>query len=363
MNHFLQRPLATIALGFGLMAGPALADSISPSTYSATIGVGGSTTVHKTVTVTAGTPTSSAADIVFLSDTTGSMGGIITSVRNNASTILTNTAGFGNVQWGVAEYKDTSDGAAANFKVNQTVTANTSLVQTGINAWAAAGGGDTPENALNALTQIATTPVIGFRAGSQKFVVWFGDAPAHDGEPGYPATTASTLTALQAAGITVIAVSASSGGGLDATGQATTITAGTGGSLQNITSNPGSSIATTIVNALTTAFSTYTSVSLDTSAVPAGLSVTVLPASYTGAFDRSITRTFEFDVTFGGLVAGDYSFNVGALVNGGTVATEADHIVVGAPGETPIPGAGVLMLSGVAGMAALVRRRRKQKAA
>ena len=82
----------------GLGAQVALADSISPTSYSASIGVGGTATVEKTVKVTKEV-TSSKLDIFFLADTTGSMGSAITSVKTNAASLLTTTAGYGDVQW------------------------------------------------------------------------------------------------------------------------------------------------------------------------------------------------------------------------------------------------------------------------
>jgi hypothetical protein len=82
---------------------------------------------------------------------------------------------------------------------------------------------------------------------------------------------------------------------------------------------------------------------LGTGMVPASLTVTVDPPSYTGEgpYDRSIDRTFTFDVTFTALSPGSYSFSIPVLVDGGTMATELDNIQVGGflgfvlPGYTP----------------------------
>jgi hypothetical protein len=341
-----------------MFAGPALADSIAPSSFSATIGVGGVASVDKTVTVSAGSPTTAQVDIFFLSDTTGSMGSVIGSVQTNAGTILTNTAGFGNVQWGVGQYKDLGDVPVS--QVQQTMTSTQASVTAAIGGWVASGGGDYPENGLQGLTDAATGG--GWRVGSQKFVVMFGDAPFHTG-PGYP-TVASTLAALGAEGIRVIAVdSGSSPGGTTSINDAangvpaTDITGPTGGSSAVL----GADIAALIQSLLTSSFATYSNVTLDLSEVPAGLLPSLIPASYAGTFTRDIDRLFGFGLSFTGLVPGVYDFNVYALVDGGRVATEVEHIVV-TGGEVPLPGAAWLMLSGLVGLGALARRRRKQAA-
>jgi hypothetical protein len=76
--------------------------------------------------------------------------------------------------------------------------------------------------------------------------------------------------------------------------------------------------------------------------VPTGLTVNISPA-YTGEYDRSIERTFNFDVTFTAVSPGSYNFSIPVLVDGGTMATEQDVIQVGGllglgfplPGYTP----------------------------
>jgi hypothetical protein len=353
-NSLFGVKVAGIGLGLAMLASPALADSISPTNFSDTIGVGESTTVNKTVTISAGSPTSAQADIFFLSDTTGSMGGVIGNVKTNASTILSNSAGFGNIQWGVGQYKDFGDVLVT--QVQQTITNSQPGVQAAINTWVASGGGDTPEADLPALVNAANNG--GWRAGSQKFIVWFGDAPGHEG--GAYGTTASTIAALTAQNIKVIAVNS---GNLDGTGQATAITSATGGVLTTVAGS-GVGVSTVIQNALTAAFASYTNVSLDLSELPAGLAAGLVPTDYSAGYDRSVERVFPFDLTFTGLIPGDYTFNVYALLDGARFATEAEHIIVtsGEAGITPLPGTAALMLSGLAGLGALLRRRKQKKA-
>src|SRR5206468_11724265 len=65
-----------------------------------------------------------------------------------------------------------------------------------------------------------------WRPGSTRVIAWFGDAPGHD--PSGTATLPTTIAALLAQNIRVIAVNV---GDLDGFGQATAITSATGGVL------------------------------------------------------------------------------------------------------------------------------------
>jgi hypothetical protein len=79
---------------------------------------------------------------------------------------------------------------------------------------------------------------------------------------------------------------------------------------------------------VTSPVTTYSTVSLGVSPVPAGVTIIASPASFTGSFDTSVTRTFNFAVTFTGSIGGNYPFGINALVDGATVATEADNFTI-----------------------------------
>jgi Calx-beta domain-containing protein/von Willebrand factor type A domain-containing protein len=196
---------------------------VDPATVDLTLAAGQSTTITKHVTTSAVPPN---PDLVLLADTTGSMGGAIANVRANANAITGDVlAAQPTAQFGAAEYKDFTD--SVPFKVNQGITADTGAVQSGINQWAASGGGDTPEADLNALYELATGAV-SFRPDGTRIIAWFGDAPSHDPSGGH--SLADTIAALQAANIRVVAVNV---GALDASGQASAIASATGGVLLN----------------------------------------------------------------------------------------------------------------------------------
>jgi len=349
----LVKSITSAAFALCVSAGSMLADSVSPSSVSATLPVGGSTTINKTVTVSAGPPTSSLVDVFFLADTTGSMGPQIAAIQSAASSILSQASGLGNVAFGVGEYKDqpATSGDPFAYRLNTDITKNTASVTAGINLWSAVGGNDIPEANLFGLQQAATTT--SWRTGSARILVQFGDAPPHD--PSGTATQATATAALIANNVKLEAIDVGDlNGTADGhTGEEGQIATATGGTL--FSGIDTSSIVAAITAAIIHGVSTYSTVGLDLTSAPAGVTVTSSP-DFTGSFDRSITRTFGFTVTFKGGAPGTYDFPIYGTVDGGRVATETDHIVVTGEGVPDSGSAFMLLGLAMAGVEALRRK-------
>jgi len=222
-----SRVLALACLVVGGLWTSLHAQTITPSSVTASLDPAASLNVNKTVGTPAIPP---RPDICFLADTTGSMGASIANVKANATQIMNDVLAVQpDAQFCAAQYRDTGD--TPEFQVGQTVTPTVASVQTAINAWAAGGGGDTPEGQLHALTLLSSPATAGWRAApSTRIIVWFGDASGHDPSIGGE-TLASTIAALVGEEIRVIAVPVTGGDGLDSTGQATAIVNATGGVL------------------------------------------------------------------------------------------------------------------------------------
>jgi len=174
------------------------------------------------------------ADVYFLIDTTGSMGGPIDNVTSSLTRIASEIGTrIPNVQLGVGQYRDFPMGGGSSggpfpiptggygspgdmpYENIQNITADVSAVQAGLGTLSAAGGADGPESSVEALYQTATgeggswsdgtnsfdlprqrcTAVpdeVGrrrgypcFRPDSLPIVVLVTDAPFHNG-PGMP---------------------------------------------------------------------------------------------------------------------------------------------------------------------------------
>jgi uncharacterized repeat protein (TIGR01451 family) len=304
-----------------IVAAAAAAPGVTPSTVTATLLPGQSNTISKSVETS---PIPPNPDIFFLADTTGSMGGAVANVRaGNANVMATVIGAQPTAQFGVGEYKDVGD--VFVYRLNQAITANQADVNTGMNQWVASGGGDTPECQLSALLQLSTSPATGFRIGSSRIVVWFGDAVGHD--PCNGATELTATAALQLAGIRVIAISTGAANNLDGTGQATRIANATGGVFLSGASDD--EVSDAILEGLSNLPVTVTHmVTCDP-----GVSASLTPPSQTAVSGT----TFTFSETYGvnaGTLAGTYVCTVQFLLNGmsgGPAFRETITITVPAP--------------------------------
>ena len=268
-------------------AAAAASPGVSPAHYSDALDPGASVTITKSVETP---PIPPQPDIVLMADTTGSMGSSIANVRTNASSILSQIqTAQPTAQFAVAEYKDDEPTSAFAYKVDQQLTGNAADVVTGINAWSAGGGDDEPEAWIGALGKIPST--IDFRPDSTRVLVMFGDAPSHDPSLGFTEGTATD--GLVAAGVRVIAINVDglNGAHLDVDGQASRVTAATGGVL---TIADPDEVADTILSELQNLPAV---VSHDTTCDP-GVSLSFDQPSKT--VTSGDTTTFDETITLGG---------------------------------------------------------------
>ncbi|ABM03314.1 hypothetical protein DUF1555 [Psychromonas ingrahamii 37] len=339
---------ATFALAAIIMTPfSAIADSIDPAVYATTLGLGDSVTIRKTVTITKESPTTAPLDVMFIFDTTGSMGTEINQAKAAANSILTGLAGFGLLQSGSGWYNDpTFDGVRVDLNSGNTdVTSGISTVP-----FISGSGGDTPEMGYAGISDAADTA--SWRPGSNRFIIAFGDANFKT-----PPTEAATIASLTAANANLIGISYDGAFSADI--------ADLGGTAYSGVGLDTAGLVTTILNSVGTTFDTYSAVTVDDlgGGMPGvGFSATCVSADSgacvggdaTGSFDRSVERTFEYDVTFTGMAEGVHGFDTLALVDGSTTAAERDTITVS---SVPEPGMLALLGLGLIGMGATRKRR------
>jgi hypothetical protein len=307
------------------MAVPPSAVTIDPPTNDWTLPE--CVTDHETVTVhvpKSGVPPK--ADVYLLADTTGSMSPIISTVQAGIGTVVSDPsfAGF-DVAWGVGNYKDFPVPLSSPYAFQSQLapTADITAVTTAVNTWSASDGGDIPEGQLFALQQIAD-PAIGWRPGSKRIVVWFGDAPGHDpvcaAISGATAdvTEATATMALVGAGITVVAISTDTGtaGALDgdptagsndygvctvggSPGQATRIAAATPGG-SHTTGVDATTMIATLVSLVSAAVQSINHLVLQPTGAIAPFVTAITPASY-DSLPGDVDHTLPFEVTWTGI--------------------------------------------------------------
>lgn len=362
----------SVSLGFIALPSAARAASISPDSFEATIGVGETTFVDKTVTLD---PSGvSKIDLLFLADNTGSMGGVINSVKAEATSILSEfESAFSDIDFGVARYlRDPSESPSVGGGVNAyelltPISSDNTTVIAGINSWFAGGGFDFPEANLYALQQAATegaaTPSgvnggakTGWREGAKKVIAIFGDAPGHE----ETITLAETIAALNSKDVTVALLnSRGSGSGLDdgdgfgSTDQASAIADATGGVLVN--NFRTADVKAELLGAIGEVTSTISlaetfSVDGDYSGVDVAFSCT----DAAGCDEVGGGESRDFRVTFTGTAPGKFDFETSFT---GVLASERDIITVTgvASEEVPTPA----LLPGLIGMGVAAFRKRK----
>ncbi|MEM7248394.1 MAG: vWA domain-containing protein [Acidobacteriota bacterium] len=151
---------------------------------------------HKTVFLTPAIP---RADVMFMIDLTGSMIGPRTELINNMTNLVTRLEEVVNdVHFGLISYKDydttgnglmpcpynaTNFGGAGDYpyRLEQPITGDRILMENAVmNIPPASGGFDGPEAYSRAMFELYSDPGIGWRDGSRKIAVNFGDNVPHD---------------------------------------------------------------------------------------------------------------------------------------------------------------------------------------
>lgn len=335
---------AELTTNGSMAAAPAI--TIQPDTNTLTLNPGD--TVDETITVTIPKHSGPAkADVYFLADTTGSMGGILSAVKAGAANVLSALGGLGvDMAFGVGNYKDFAAGDPYAFQHQVSPTNVAATVHAAIHAWSAAGGGDLPEGELFAFDSLAVPPggAIGWRAGSKRIIVWFGDAPGHDPicsavSGAATITEASVAAKLAAQNITVLAISTANPG-LDgdpktgATGYVAQcgLPGGTPGQGTRIATSTGGvfaagihagNIVNTIISLVSGAVSGIQNVKLVPAAAVAPFVASIAPTGGYGPLSGDQDHTLKFDVTFTGIPC-----KPDARVVAGTMDVVADGAVV-----------------------------------
>ena len=147
----------------------------------------------------ADTPT--RTDVMFVFDTTGSMGDAIQEAQEEVQEAMAQiSSSLPDVQFGLSSMADYGHSTVNynglpevspyddenSFEVPWTlhvpITANQALVSAELLKLAADGGGDTPEAYGRALFESATNPAVGWRSGARGVIVLIADDVPHDDE-------------------------------------------------------------------------------------------------------------------------------------------------------------------------------------
>lgn len=126
------------------------------------------------------------ADVLFVFDTTGSMGPVLSSAKANAVAIMNDlNQVIPDIQFGVVDLRDyplSPFGETGDwpYLLRQSITSERVAVAAAIAAMNADGGDDRPEAYARALYESGADPAIGWRADSRRFVLMFGDDVPHD---------------------------------------------------------------------------------------------------------------------------------------------------------------------------------------
>lgn len=184
-------------------------------------------------------PEDTDLDIVFVVDTTGSMGGEIARVRADLAALVAQLRSSTNsFRVAVVSYRDFAErtGSPADYpsRVDLDFTDSLPEIQAAIDSLRAEGGGDTPETVFSGL---ASAMDLSWRPGVSKVALTIGDAPALSPEPISELSAAEVVRrSIAVDPVQVIGVDV---GSLDSNGAMTAVAEGTGGRIVPGTSDLG----------------------------------------------------------------------------------------------------------------------------
>lgn len=159
-----------------LVAGCGARDTMAPGAWKSYIAPGSQDRFQVRVRLAEDPPSLEQVDILFLFDITGSMRHVISEVRDNAGTIMQAIRHSNpNSAFAVASFADYGVGVA--WRLNRDVTSDPGEIAAAIASLTLYDGQDIPEAYSRALYEAR---FIGWRPGARRFVILFGDAPAHD---------------------------------------------------------------------------------------------------------------------------------------------------------------------------------------
>lgn len=228
------------------------------------------------------TETRPPVDIVFVIDTTGSMGGSIASVRSEVSDVAAAlTTRFFDARVALTEFRDRGDNPERRIVLN--LTSDLGALTSSLDRLTVGGGGDSPEAALAGLQEAFK---VSWRNGASKIALLITDNPFKDPDPITGGTIKSV--AREALEIDPVNIYPLLGLGLPAS-QATALAEATEGLVVNIQGSVGEAV----VDALEAASLAPIALIDAPSEAPVGAPVTF---SAGRSFDPdSVIKSYEWD--------------------------------------------------------------------
>src|SRR5690349_13493737 len=121
-------------------------------------------------------------DVLFVFDTTGSMGGALAQAKTQVTDAITSVrASYPDSEFALGTVADYDPGDTP-WALKQPLTSDPSLVQAALDPLTATGGGDSPEAYGRALYEAANNAGIGWRGGAKHILILVNDDVPHDND-------------------------------------------------------------------------------------------------------------------------------------------------------------------------------------